>query len=158
MSGYLATYLRDHLAGATGGLALARRIAGRDDAIAAAVRPIAGEIAEDRRALEEVMARLGVRPNRAKTAVTAVAERAGRLKPNRHLVTRSPLSPLVELEALSLGVLGKGKLWAAMADAVGDDPRLAGLDLGALERRAIEQHDRLEALRRDAARDALARG
>jgi hypothetical protein len=154
-SEYLHTYLRDHHAGATGGLSLAQRIAGRDDDLAAAVAPIAAEIEEDKATLEDVMGRLGVGPNVVKDAIAKVGEVAGRLKLNQHLLQQSPLSPMEEVEALSLGVLGKGKLWVALKLAIGEDPRLAGVDLDVLAQRAWSQHDRLEELRVEQARDTL---
>lgn len=144
---YLATYLRDHHAGATSGVSLAQRIAGRDDEVGRAVAPIAAEIEQDKRTLEDVMARLEVSPNVIKDALGKAAEVAARLKLNQHLLGDSPLSPLIELEALSLGVLGKAKLWIALSESVAGDPRLAHVDLDALAARAQSQHDRLEALR-----------
>jgi hypothetical protein len=76
-------------------------------------------------------------------------ERAGRAKANRHLLTRSPLSDLVELEGMRLGVEGKACLWRALL-AVGD----ARLDRGELARllaRAEQQVARLEQLRLEVA-------
>jgi hypothetical protein len=40
----------------------------------------------------------------------------GRLKLNGHLVRRSPLSPLVELEAIELGIHGKRLLWQVLRE------------------------------------------
>jgi hypothetical protein len=52
-------------------------------------------------------------------------------------------------------VLGKGKLWEALLATRADDPKLEGVDLAALAARARSQHDRLEELRRTAARESL---
>ena len=57
------------------------------------------------------MDQLGVTPNPAKQAVAWAGEKAGRLKLNGELRGTSPLTPFVELEALSLGIEGKRLLW-----------------------------------------------
>ena len=76
----------------------------------------------------------------------------GRLKLNGHLTGRSPLSSLVELEAVEVGVYGKLLLWQVLRDR---RPRGAGaVDLDELIRRAQRQLDEVERHRRDAA-DAL---
>ncbi len=57
----LGIYLNDHLAGATGGAELARRVARRGgDPDGGALQRFAAEVAQDRAALLEVMAALGV--------------------------------------------------------------------------------------------------
>ena len=153
----LGIYLNDHLAGATAGLELARRTHGRnkDGKLGAALGRIAAAIEEDRDSLRSVMERLGVAQNVAKTSLAWVAERAGRLKLNGHLLTYSPLSRVEELEALRLGVEGKLCLWRTLKEARGTDPRLEGVDLDDLARRAESQRDELEAMRVAAARKAF---
>src|SRR4051794_39303821 len=120
---YLAIYLNDHLAGASFGTSLARRIGSRDDAYGPPVAKIADEIAEDRRALEELMQRLGVGRDHVKAAVAWVGEKAERVKPNGELLRTSPLSRMEELEMLSLGVEGKASLWRALIASL-DGPQV----------------------------------
>ena len=153
----LSIYLNDHLAGSTLGVELARRIAGSNASTVygRVLDALADEIEEDRRTLEEIMARLSVGPDRAKLALAWSAEKAGRLKLNGQLLGYSPLSRLEELEGLSLGVEGKLGLWQALADAYADDPRLRGVDFEELIKRARSQRRRLERQRRRAALDAL---
>lgn len=153
----LGIYLNDHLAGATVGAELARRTLGRNKVgkLGTALRRIAEMIEEDRQSLVGVMQRLSVSPNVAKTSFAWLAERAGRLKLNGRLVTYSPLSRVEELEALRLGVEGKLCLWKTLKDARGTDPRLEGVDLDELARRAEAQRDELEAMRVAAARKAF---
>jgi hypothetical protein len=149
----LAIYLNDHLAGATAGLELARRAASNNDGTdyGRVLSAVAREIEEDRATLEALMARLGVGRDRVKTAAAWAAEKAGRLKPNGHLLTYSPLSRLEEIEFLLLGVSGKLSMWRALDHAIG------GIELPELEARAESQRERLEALRLRAAREALAK-
>jgi len=152
----LRIYLADHHAGSVAGLELARRAArsNRGSPTGAVLAEVAAEIAQDRRTLERLMQTLGVSPSRAKVGLARIAELAGRLKPNGRLLRYSPLSRVAELETLSLGILGKQKLWEACAAA----PPLAAVadvDFGALAERAEAQHAAIEACRRQAAEVAF---
>jgi hypothetical protein len=153
----LGIYLNDHLAGATAGLELARRVHGRngDGTLGVALGKLAEEIEDDRQSLVGVMQRLDVAANVAKTSFAWLAERVGRLKLNGHLLSYSPLSRVEELEALRLGVEGKLCLWKTLKDARGSDPRLEGVDLDELATRAVSQRDQLESLRIAAAKKAF---
>ncbi|WP_340561750.1 hypothetical protein [Streptomyces sp. GSL17-111] len=144
----LGVYLNDHLAGATGGQELARRVARNHRGAPAeeALAHLAEEIAEDRASLLRLMRRLGVRPSRSKVLAARLAERAGRLKPNHALVHRSPLSPLLELEGLSLGVHGKLGLWRTLL-GVADPLGLDRSELRTLQERAERQAAVLEEIR-----------
>jgi hypothetical protein len=155
MGDMLHTYLQDHHAGATVGTELARRAAGanRETAYGAELAVIADEIAEDRETLERVMAELGVSPSRIKDLGGWAMEKIGRLKPNNSLLSYSPLSRVVELEALALGVTGKQALWNALRATVGES--VDGVELGELSARAEDQRRRLEELRRRAANEAF---
>ena len=106
----LGIYLNDHLAGATTGAALARRMAASAEPgteRAAVLSRLAGEITADRAALLRIMTALGIPVRGYKVFAAWAAERAGRLKLNGRLLTRSPLSDLEETEMLRLGVDGK---------------------------------------------------
>jgi hypothetical protein len=150
----LDIYLSDHLAGATAGVRLARRIAAahpRDRALA----KIADEITEDRATLRDVMGAVGTSPSRIKNAAAWAGETAGRLKLNGRLLGRSPLSAVVELEALISGVTGKTQLWRSLAQLRAEDTRLAGFDFERLEQRADGQRRSLEEVHRREADRAL---
>jgi len=153
----LATYLNDHRAGAAGGIELARRLLGanRDTPYAPALEDIVRQIEEDIKSLDDVMARLAVEPDTVKQAGAWAAERVGRLKLNGQLLGYSPLSRLVELEGLMLGVTGKLALWTALKDVCADDARVAGVDFDTLITRARDQRQTLEGLRRQATPAAL---
>ena len=153
----LATYLNDHLGGASGGIELARRLSKSNQATAYGreLARIAGEIEEDIASLRDIMARMGIEEDRVKQAGAWAAEKVGRLKLNGQLLGYSPLSRLVELEGLTLGVTGKVALWVVLNEHYGEDPRLAGVDLPALIARAKAQRGMLERMRRQAAGEAL---
>jgi hypothetical protein len=145
---FLAIYLNDHLAGATGGKELARRVADNwSGEHKEQLRRIADEISEDRTSLMTIMRRLGVRTDPVKIGLGWLAEKAGRLKLNGRLLDRSPLSPLLELEAMRLGVEGKAAGWRTLRSRAEHDNRLNIAELDTLIARAAEQIDSLERLR-----------
>lgn len=116
--------------------------------LAAAMEPISNEITEDRAILIEIMERLDIPVRHYKIYAGRVAERAGRLKSNGRLVRRSPLSPLLELEALRVGVEGKAAVWQTLRDLADDEDRLDPDLLDSLLERARRQQGTLEELRR----------
>jgi hypothetical protein len=152
----LAIYLNDHLAGATGGAALARRARDndRDGRTGTPLAKVCAEIEADRETLTEVMAELGVKRDPVKPVIAWLAEKLGRLKPNGRVRGYSPLSRLVELETLHLGIAGKRDLWAALDATLGQ--RLSDFDLPRLIARADGQRQEIERLRRAAAAEAFA--
>jgi hypothetical protein len=156
ISKYLATYLNDHFAAATGGHELAKRAARENEGseLGTFLSGLAAEIEEDRATLGGLMDELGVKADRLKVAAGWAAEKAGRLKPNAQLLGYSPLSPLVELEALLVGITGKLGLWRALAEVAVDlDLERARFD--ELAARAERQRNELEPRRLEVARRAL---
>ena len=89
------------------------------------------------------MQRLGLRPNRVKTTLAIVGERVGRLKPNGHARSYSPLSRFVELDLLVMGLDDKRLLWANLRDLAGLGAALPDIDFDELIRRAERQRDEL---------------
>lgn len=150
-------YLADHLAAASAGVDLARRSAGSNEGteFGAALARLAGEIADDRRTLERLVAALGLRASKAKNAVARAAEKAARLKLNGQVRGYSPLSRVLELESLSVGVAGKLALWEALRES-GIGARSPGFDLEQLAERARRQRAEIEELRLRAVREAFA--
>ena len=150
-------YLNDHLAGASGGIELAHRLADAEHGtdLGEQITALAKEITEDRAALVRIMRSLDVTPRHGFSALGWTVEKVARLKLNGRLLHRSPLSTLVELEALRLGVLGKHQLWTTLAHTYAKDPRLNTDRLHELRHRAEVQAFTLENLRQAAAVDAL---
>lgn len=155
MSNLLPIYLNDHLAGSTVGLELARRARGSNEGtpLGEFIATLAVEIEEDRDTLLEVMEAVGAGRDRLKVCGAWAGEKFGRLKLNGSLLSYSPLSRVVELEGLRLGVEGKACLWRMLRELA--DPRLSGFDFDALIARAERQRDELERHRLDAGRPAL---
>lgn len=153
----LAIYLQDHRAGAAAGLRLIHRC--RSQASGQRAEMLAwleSSTDEDRRSLDTIMDGLGIRPARIKTTLSLVAERLGRLKLNGHLWKRSPLSPLMEFEALAAAVTTKRDLWRTLGSNTGLHGGLDTTELNRLEARATGQLERIEEHHTIAAREAFA--
>ncbi|QKW33675.1 hypothetical protein HUT06_06210 [Actinomadura sp. NAK00032] len=155
--GLLHIYLTDHLAAAAGGVALARRVARshRDTGDAELLRRLSDDIAADRGALQSILRSLGMPPRRFKSMAVWAAEKGGRLKLNGRVATRSPLSDLVEIEALRLAVEGKAAGWRTLLAIADREPGLDVEQLRTLLDRAIAQIALLEGLHRQAAGTAF---
>ena len=143
----LHTYMQDHHAGAAAGVDLFRRVAEShtDPHTREVVSRVGDETVEDLKTLEELMELAGTSPSLLKDLPARAAEKFGQLKPNQRLAERSPLSDLLELEALTLALTGKEIGWKALLDI--DVPRLPRATLEKLAARAREHGERLEELR-----------
>ena len=152
--GQLAIYLNDHRAGAEGAEALARRSArsNADNVIGEYLNgQFLPELRDDRALLEALRERMGVQPNPAKQFAARAAEVLGRAKLNGAVSGPTPLSRVLELEALIAGVIAKRQLWrtaAVLPDVEADlfEERITSAD---------EQIERLQELHRWATRQAF---
>ena len=152
----LSAYLNDHLAGSVGATEMVER-AIRENAgnlLARRLEEVLKEIRRDQAVLEDLIQMIGSTENRLKKAGAWLAEKAGRVKLGGS-DEPGALARLETLEALVMGIHGKRSLWRALR-VVGDrHVVLRGLDLDLLERRAVEQHDRVDEWRLEAAREVL---
>ena len=142
---YLPIYLNDHLAGAAVGVELARRVYAsnqEDTTMAGTLGRVKSEIEADRKTLEQVLERLGVSRSPVKPAGAWLLEKVARLKPNGHLRRYSPLSRVLELEGLAMGIGGKLDLWMTLGGLALDER--AGVDRIAVA--AIDSNRRGEVL------------
>ena len=142
----LSIYLNDHLAGAIAGSELARRAASSNERseLGPFLAELAEEIDQDRESLERLMKLLEIRRNLAKDAAAWLSEKVGRLKLNGQIIGYSPLSKLVELEGLSLGVNGKLSLWKTLKELSREDERIDAAEVNLLIERALSQAISLE--------------
>ena len=154
---YLETYLQDHRAGAEMGSDLAHRLAEENSGTPYAdfLAGLALEIDADVALLEDIMERFDVGKPRVKMASAKIAERAGRLKPNEQFSDYSPLSRVLEIEALRGGVEGKLSLWDGLAELAPHDDRLHRGAVADALARAERQLDGLREHHRMAAREAF---
>jgi hypothetical protein len=154
----LRIYLNDHRAGSVLGQELAKRALSENEGneYGRFLSDLIREIEADRETLDELMRKLGFPRNRVKLGFAWTIEKLGRLKLNGRVTGYSPLSRLLELEGLSLGVAGKLAMWRALKSVSASEPELASFDLDRLIQRAESQRDGLERMRVRAAEDAFA--
>ncbi|MFD9722996.1 hypothetical protein [Streptomyces sp. NPDC059072] len=145
----LELYLNDHLAGAGAGTALLKRAAKSHSGkpFGPQLERLAREVAQDREYLKEIMRSLDVSERRSRAALGRLGEKAGRLKLNGRVFSRSPLSDVIELEAMRLGVQGKRSCWLTLHSLAESDDRIDAARLAWLLERAEEQAEILEELR-----------
>ena len=151
---YLSTYLQDHRAGAAMGVNLAQRLA--DENVKTPyedfLMQLAQQIEQDVETLESIMETFGVDRSTMKETGAKIGEKLGRLKPNEHLASYSPLSRVQELEMLRSGVQGKLALWDSLFEISDLDHRLDADQLRALIDRAesqlagLREHHRMAAV------------
>jgi hypothetical protein len=144
--GVLRIYLGDHLAGADAATARVRWMAQRYAAQpwGAAVGDVAAAIESDHASLVAMVHRMGVSPPIPRRWAARLGERVGRLKLNGRITQTSPLTPVVELEALRSGIAGKRSLWATLEVWAGP----LGLDPAALAELAARADEQLATVER----------
>ena len=154
---YIGIYLNDHLAGSVVGGELAKRAASSNSGteLGDFLAELAEEIDDEREVLKSLLDHYGVAQNRFKMPIAWTAEKLGRLKPNGHLTGYSPLSRLVELEGLMLGVTGKLGMWRVLSAT---QSGLESFGLDELIVQAEAQRDGLEKWRLEAAQMAFGAG
>jgi hypothetical protein len=146
----LAIYLRNHYAGAQAGRQLFRRAERnqRDRPYGGEIAALRAEVEEDARALRKVLETEGVQPDLPQGLLLQLGERVGRLKPNGALLSRAPLSDLIEVEGMVDAVRAKAAGWQALA--VIPAPRWrTEVDPQEYYDRAMSQAERLSAIHRE---------
>ena len=155
MSDALATYLQDHLAGAEVAIDMLHALSKQygSATLGTFAAGLVHEIEQDRATLRQIADQIGDGGSTLKEATAWVGEKLSRLK--LHSRVSGALGTLETLETLGLGILGKAKLWRALAEVAPSDPRLQGVNFGQLLDRALAQHEQVEARRLEVARAAL---
>jgi hypothetical protein len=150
----LTKYLNDHLAGAVGALELLDRLidACEGKPLANFFQKLRADIHEDQEQLKELIQKLGVEESAVRKAGAWIAEKLSRAKIGLGESSDGETGLFLALEALILGITGKRSLWRALRAASQNVPQLARLDYTGLEKRAIEQCERVEAKRLEIAR------
>lgn len=153
----LTNYLNDHLAGSVGALELLDRLIEtyREKPLAHFFQDLRDEIHQDQEQLKELMQKLGAEESAVRKAGAWVVEKLSRAKIGLSEAAEGEMGLLLALEAMVLGITGKRSLWRALQAASRTMPQLARLDYAGLEKRAIEQCERVEAKRLETARTAF---
>ena len=149
----LGVYTNDHLASATGGVELVSRMLGRwrGTPYEPRLEELLGELREERTALRGTMQALGLPVREYKQAAVWLGEKLSRAKLNGHLLSRSPLSDLVEFEFIATAVLAKRAGFETLRAAAETDPRIDGALFHRLIDQADKQHHWLADVRREVA-------
>ena len=150
---FVTSYVAHHWAASKGGLDLFER-ASRSQSSARTRKVLATltrEIAEDRARLRVMADALGVGEARLAQLALSVGETVSRVKLNGRFVRRSPLSDVLELEALLAAVRGTRAGWEGMRVLAINDARIDVAELDDLIVRADSQIERLVAAHAEAA-------
>jgi hypothetical protein len=156
----LAEYLNDHLAGSVGALELLDRLVENYEGkpLDRFFRDLREDIHQDQEQLKELIAKLGIGESAVRKAGAWFMEKLSRPKIDLGDDEKPPIGLFLALEALVLGITGKRSLWRALQAASRVMPELARLDYSGLEKRAIEQCERVEARRLEVARSVFKAG
>ena len=150
----LGIYCNDHLAAATGGIELVSRMLGqhRGTSHESRLEELLDELREERGVLASSMAALGLPIRQYKQVASWIGEKLARGKLNGYLLSRSPLSDLVEFEFIATAVLAKRAGFESLRALAEVDPRLDAEALDKMIAQADKQHDWLADVRREVAR------
>lgn len=153
----LGIYCNDHLASAMGGIELVSRMLGehRDTPDEQRLEEMLGQFREERSSLMAMTRTLGVPIRQYKQVAAWVAEKLARAKLNGRLLSRSPLSSLIEFEFIANAVLIKRAGFETLRELAEVEPRLDKAELDRLIRQADSQHDWLVDSRRRVAADVF---
>jgi hypothetical protein len=155
----LGLYLSDHLAGATAGLGRIERMAKdfTDTPVHAELAGLAGELGRERELLTGIIHDLGARQRPQRQAAAWLAEHTGRMKLNGRLLSRSPMTLVLESELMRAAVLAKVGGWQTLEELA---PQL-GLEQSTFARLIAEGRSQIETLDRvheHARRNAFRKG
>lgn len=125
----LNLYLSDHLTGAVAGSERIMKMAETyvDTPVFRQLSTVADEIRSERAFLKDLIDALGFRRLPHRQAASWAAERVARLKLNRRLLSRSPMTLVLEAELMRSAVVGKLGGWQVMeelAEDLGLDPQV----------------------------------
>jgi hypothetical protein len=145
----LSIYLNDHYSASLAGHDVAARSASSNEGneFGDYLHELVAEIEEERSELERIMGSLEVGIDRLKLKAVWAAEKFGRLKLNGRVREYSPLSRVIELEALSAGINAKLGLWRALLRLREKGEPIPASDLEGLIAQAEKQKENVEELR-----------
>jgi hypothetical protein len=149
----LGIYCNDHLMAATGGIELVSRMLGtqRGSQYEPHFERLLGELREEKAALLSIMKALGYPVRQYKQVATWVGEKLSRLKLNGRVLSRSPLSEVIEFEFIATAVLGKRAGFETLREVAEADDRIDKALLERLINQADAQHEWLSEARREVA-------
>ncbi|MFZ1220056.1 MAG: hypothetical protein WAO00_12240 [Chthoniobacterales bacterium] len=153
----LTSYLNDHLAGSVGALELLDRLIDtyKGNPLGVFFQELRNDIRADQETLQELIQQVGAEESAVRKAGAWLVEKLSRVKMPVSESSEDEMGLFLALEALALGIGGKRSLWQALQAASQARPQLARLNYTSLEKRALEQSERVEARRLEIARHVL---
>ncbi|MBN1093016.1 hypothetical protein JKP75_10875 [Blastococcus sp. TML/M2B] len=153
----LGVYCNDHLAAATGGIELVTRMLGRwrGTPYEQPLERLLDELREERAGLRTTMSSIGVPIRQYKQLATWIGEKLTRIKLNGRVLSRSPLSDVVEFEFIATAVLAKRAGFESLREVAEVDRRIDAALFDRLIDQADEQHAWLAEARREVAADVF---
>jgi hypothetical protein len=153
----LGIYCNDHLASATGGIELVARMLSthKGDRFEERLEQLLSELREEKTAYLKIMSALDIPVRQYKQLGVWLAEKVSRGKLNGRLLSRSPLSDLVEFEFLASGVRAKRSGFETLRIAADVEPRLPKDELDRLIDQAHRQYQWLTHTRREVAAEVF---
>ncbi|MEY2544992.1 MAG: hypothetical protein QOG48_109 [Verrucomicrobiota bacterium] len=153
----LSSYLNDHLAGAVSALELLDHLIKRHKGkpLGDFLKQLELDIEEDVGVLRRLIEKSDAHESVLRKSAGWLAEKLARSKFKAAGDDAGGLGLVQALETIELGIRGKQLLWRALACA--NFPPARDVDLPNLERRAVEQQERVERQRLQSAREAFAR-
>jgi hypothetical protein len=155
MNNNLTVYLNDHLAGSVAALELIDDLVGalKDEPLKQFLAGLKRDIESDQKVLEGLIACANESESVVRKTAAWISEKAARAKFKIAGEDFGGLGLVQALEMLALGIRGKESLWRALQNCGFVPP--ADVDLAQLEQRAIEQQQRVEVKRIEAAKAAF---
>lgn len=149
----LGIYCNDHLAASAGGIELVKRMLGRHSGTPYEehLTRLLSELREEQDAVRGTMAALGLPVRQYKLLASWVGEKLARGKLNGRILSRSPLSDLVEFEFIATAVLGKRAGFETLRIIADVDSRVDAALMDRLINQADQQHEWLSEARREVA-------
>jgi len=152
----LEIYLNDHLAGVVVALELLEDLEREGTGLTRSLTELRADIEADRQELLALMRKLGIEESRSRKVSGWLTEKVARIKMRVDDKASGSLRLLESVEAIALGIHGKLALGLALSAVSEIYPALRSVDYEVLAHRAQEQRQRVEVLRLNAAKAALA--
>jgi hypothetical protein len=151
----LLAYINDHLAGSVAALEMLEHLikANAGQPLASFFADLAHDIKADQQVLKQMLGNARQKESLFRKMAAWVTEKFARSKFKLAGEKVGGLGLVQALEMLALGIRGKELLWRALATS--HWPMVHDVDLARLERRAIEQQERVEEKRLQAAHAAF---
>ena len=147
----LSVYINDHLAGSVAALEMLEHLmkSCADQPLASFFADLARDIKADQQVLKQLLGATRRKESLFRKAAAWVTEKLARAKFKFAGEQLGGVGLMQALETLALGLRGKELLWRALATS--HWPALQAVDLARLQQRAIEQQQRVEEKRLEAA-------